>query len=160
MVRRGSERAGILLGSAGEGRGADAPWPEPVPAAAVRSPLPGVLAAAGLPALRNPPRSREATFTYAAEGCLTQGAFSRGGQRPSERSGGCTSGPALKNPQARLWFSSSQGFAAGPHDQQQPGGMQGAGKGRRALGRLSGTLNGCGTQREGAGMLGIPSQRR
>lgn len=123
-------------------------------------PLPGVLAAADLPALRNPPRSREATFIYAAEGCLTQGAFSRGGQRPSERSGGRTSGRALKNPEARLRFSSSQGFAAGPHDQQQQGGMQGAGKGRRVLGRLLGTLNGCGTHREGAGMLGIPSQRR
>lgn len=97
MVRRGSAGAGILLGSAGEGRGADGPAAGAGPGAGSQvPPLPGVLAAVALPALRNPPRSREATFIYAAEGCLTQGAFSRGGQRPGEHSSGCTSGRALK----------------------------------------------------------------
>lgn len=143
MVRRGSERAGILLGGAGEGRGADAPRPEPVPAVAVRSLCQVFWLPRGLPALRNPPRSREATFIYAAEGCLTQGAFSCGGRRPSEHSSGCTSGRALKNPEATLSVfpppqGPSEGSAAGARRQQQQGGTPGAGKGEKVLGRLLG----------------------
>lgn len=122
------------------GQGGRCPTAGAGPSGGCQVPPPGVLAAAGLPALRNPPRSRGATSIYAAEGCLTQGAFSCGGQRPSEHSSGCTSGRALKNPEAGLCFSSSSGSP--PRALQQDPAASSRRVGCTELGRAGGCWGG------------------